>query len=141
MARSLPTIMNSLLTYIIVLLIGVAGGYFYAIAPAGERVESHSEEATMMEATGETKSLSIEIVEKAITSGETTLKVNQGDTVTLMITSDEAEEFHVHGYDASVELTPGETAELSFVAGASGRFPFELEESKTELGALEVQPQ
>lgn len=61
--------------------------------------------------------------------------------VRITITADEDEEFHVHGYDESVQLTAGEPAELTFMAGASGRFPIELEESKTELGALEVQPQ
>lgn len=110
------------------------------IAASVEVTEAPKEEMVMMEATGEEKMFHIEIVEKAITSGETTLTVNQGDTVTIMVMADEAEEFHVHGYDVSIDLMPGEMAEATFVAGASGRFPFELEESKTELGALEVQP-
>lgn len=110
------------------------------IAASVEVTQHPKEESTMMEATGETKSFSVEIAEGAITSGETTLTVEQGDTVMLHIVADEEEEFHVHGYDASVDLKPGEAAELTFVAGASGRFPFELEKRKAELGALEVQP-
>lgn len=77
---------------------------------------------------------------KKLVSGPATIKVNQGDEVTLKITSDEAEEFHVHAYDNSVELEPGKQATLTFNAKLSGRFPFELENSKTEVGVLEVQP-
>ena len=80
------------------------------------------------------------IKEKKVISGPTTIKINQGDEVTIKITSDEAEEFHVHAYDNSVELEPNKQATLTFTANLSGRFPFELENSKTEIGALEVQP-
>lgn len=80
------------------------------------------------------------IQNKKVVSGPTTIKVNQGDEVTIKITSDEAEEFHVHAYDNSVELEPGKQATLTFNAKLSGRFPFELENSKTEVGVLEVQP-
>lgn len=80
------------------------------------------------------------IQDKKLISGSATIKVTQGDEVTIKITSDEAEEFHVHAYDNSVELEPGKQATLTFTANLSGRFPFELENSKTEIGALEVQP-
>ncbi len=82
----------------------------------------------------------IVIKEKKIVSGPTTIKVNQGDEITINITADEAEEFHVHAYDNSVELEPNKEATLTFTANLSGRFPFELEQSKTEIGAIEVQP-
>ena len=77
---------------------------------------------------------------KKLVSGPATIKVTQGDEVTIKITSDESEEFHVHAYDNSVELEPNKEATLTFTAKLSGRFPFELENSKTEIGALEVQP-
>lgn len=80
------------------------------------------------------------IKEKKVVSGPATIKVNQGDEVTINITSDEAEEFHVHAYDNSIELESNVKATLTFTANLSGRFPFELEKSKTEIGALEVQP-
>ena len=82
----------------------------------------------------------LQIREKKIVTGTGVLKARVGDTVTITIVSDEADEFHVHGYDRSVDLVPGVPAALSFVADASGRFEFELEKSKTDLGALEVQP-
>jgi heme/copper-type cytochrome/quinol oxidase subunit 2 len=82
----------------------------------------------------------LNIQNKQITSGPQTIKIKQGDEVTLKITSDEDEEFHIHGYDKSIDLKPGEQATLKFTANLSGAFPFELEKSKTEIGVLEVQP-
>lgn len=89
---------------------------------------------------GESKTFDLEVHDRAIVSGASTLTVKQGDTVTITIVADEDEELHVHGYDKSVEFKAGEKASITFVANASGRFPFELEGSKTDIGALEVQP-
>lgn len=86
------------------------------------------------------KTFSIEIKDGAIVSGESTLRVTKGDKVMIHIMSDVSEEFHVHGYDTSVEIESNTMAMISLVANISGRFPFELEQSKTELGALEVNP-
>lgn len=57
------------------------------------------------------------------------VEVEQGQNVRLMISSDVAELVHVHGYNLFVELVPGETAILDFVAEAPGLFEVELEES------------
>jgi hypothetical protein len=69
------------------------------------------------------------------------LKVHQGDDVTLRITTDSAEEFHLHGYNLHAQLTPERTATLRFTAKLTGRFTYELHRSGLELGALEVYPQ
>ena len=86
------------------------------------------------------KNFPLTIANKKITSGMTTLSVNKGDSVTLSILCDEDEELHLHGYDVSADLTANVPATLTFIASTSGRFPFELEHSKTELGAVEVNP-
>ncbi len=87
-----------------------------------------------------TKTFTLVVADKKLVKGEPTLTAHVGDTVVISITADEEEEFHLHGYDRSVDLHPGEEASLTLVAEASGRFEFELEKSKVELGALEVQP-
>lgn len=90
---------------------------------------------------GATKTFDLMISGRKITSGPSTLSVTQGDSVTITVVDmDEDEELHLHGYNTSVEFKKGEKAQLTFTADASGRFPMELEGSKTELGALEVSP-
>ncbi len=86
------------------------------------------------------KIFTLQVKERKIVSGDGILKVTQGDHVVIKITADEAQEFHLHGYDRSVDLEKDKETEISFAADLTGRFVFELEESKTELGALEVNP-
>jgi plastocyanin len=73
-------------------------------------------------------------------SGPAVLKVSQGDEVTLHITADTADEFHLHGYNLVVQLLPNNTATLHVVAKLTGRFTYELHKLDLELGALEVYP-
>jgi hypothetical protein len=73
-------------------------------------------------------------------SGPAVLEVHQGDEVTLHITTDTADEFHLHGYNLLVQLLPNKTAALHFLAKLTGRFTYELHRSDLELGALEVYP-
>ena len=68
------------------------------------------------------------------------VSVTEGDQVNLEITSDRPIELHLHGYDLTVEVEPGEPGELSFGATTTGRFAIEDHETEAELGALLVQP-
>lgn len=72
--------------------------------------------------------------------GVKTFQVKQGDTVTFNISSDTEGEVHLHGYDVSTEMAPGGSVTLSLTANATGRFPMEIEDTKVEVGFLEVQP-
>lgn len=69
------------------------------------------------------------------------LKVRQGDDVKFRITSDVADEFHLHGYDLHVPVSPERSAVLEFTAKLTGRFTYELHKARLDLGALEVYPQ
>ena len=58
--------------------------------------------------------------------------------VTIRVTSDVADEVHVHGYNKTAAVAAGRTAELTFVANISGVFEVELEKSHKTLFTLEV---
>jgi len=75
-----------------------------------------------------------------LASGPATLAAREGDDIVIRVTSDRADELHLHGYDLEMMLKANEPAELSFKALRSGRFEYELHKSHTDLGALEVQP-
>ena len=77
---------------------------------------------------------------KKVVSGPTTINANQGDTVDIKITNDQAEELHLHGYDKKLELEANKQAELSVKANLTGSFEYELEHSSTTLGHLQVEP-
>ena len=68
------------------------------------------------------------------------INVEEGDFVTLRLTSESPVEVHVHGYDVEGDVLPGEETELSFEADATGRFEIEDHETEAQLGTLLVQP-
>ena len=53
------------------------------------------------------------------------IRVRQGDLVRLRWASDRPIILHLHGYDIETRVEPGTTAETTFTARASGRFPVE----------------
>jgi heme/copper-type cytochrome/quinol oxidase subunit 2 len=84
-----------------------------------------------------------EVVAVAINEGIMSppeVTVYEGELVNLQITSDRPIEVHLHGYDLTEEVEPGETAELSFEATDTGRFAIEDHNTDAEVGVLLVQP-
>lgn len=72
-------------------------------------------------------------------SGETgRVKVALGTPVTLAVSSDVADEVHVHGYDKEAQIPAGETGSVSFTADIPGVFEVELHESGLQLLQLQV---
>ena len=51
------------------------------------------------------------------------VRVKQGDVVTLRWSVDQPVILHLHGYDIERRAEPGAVGEMSFTAGATGRFP------------------
>lgn len=112
---------------ILVLITALAlGGLFFALHP-DPPAEGPQE-----------RTVDVEIREGAMQPAE--VAVDEGDEVTLQVTSDHPVELHVHGYDRELKAEPGETAELSFEATLTGRFEIEDHETGEELGTLVVQP-
>jgi hypothetical protein len=72
--------------------------------------------------------------------GPSRQRVPLNQPVVLRVTSDAADEVHVHGYDKMTDVAPGKVAEISFVANIPGTFEVELEKSRRRLTTLEVQP-
>ena len=66
--------------------------------------------------------------------------VDQGQRVVLVVSSDVADEVHLHGYDKMVDVTPGSPARLPFVASIPGRFEVELEDRGLQIADIEVRP-
>ena len=51
-----------------------------------------------------------------------TIRVKQGESVTLNLSSDRPGSFHIHGYDLQQEVVVGEVTPFQFLANATGRF-------------------
>ena len=69
-----------------------------------------------------------------------TIKVKQGDMVTLKIDAEESGEFHLHGYDIEQGIDEDEVADFYFVADATGRYRITFhpsEEAEDEMKDME----
>lgn len=82
-------------------------------------------------------------VEIAVRDGRVTpapgrVEVRLGERVTLLVTSDTADELHVHGYDESAQLPAGEPVELAFTADRAGVFDVETHGSGLVVTQLMV---
>ncbi len=66
--------------------------------------------------------------------------VAKGDRVVLVVSSDVADEVHLHGYDISRDVAAGGTVRIQFTADLPGRFEVELEERGVQIAELTVQP-
>lgn len=56
------------------------------------------------------------------------VEVAQGDNVRIVISSDRADEVHVHGYELEAEIPAGGSATVEFVADQPGSFEVEMHE-------------
>jgi cytoskeletal protein RodZ len=72
--------------------------------------------------------------------GIKTISYTKGDQVRLKVSSDVADEIHVHGYDLMKDVEKGGSVEFSFPATIEGRFEIELENAGTQIANLEVDP-
>lgn len=74
---------------------------------------------------------------KADPNGER-VSMDKGTTLVLTITSDHADEVHVHGYDIEIPVTKGATVTKEIVLDQVGRFEVESHEPAFTILQLTV---
>jgi FtsP/CotA-like multicopper oxidase with cupredoxin domain len=127
-------LVNRTVVVIVLVVLGL-GGLFLALRPdiisSGYPTETPADEP-------QERIYDVAIEGSAMNPAE--ISAEEGDFVTLRLTSESPVEVHVHGYDLEEEVSPGEETELSFEADATGRFEIEDHETEAQLGTLLVQP-
>jgi hypothetical protein len=129
---------------VLVLAIGCAGGSQPATSgPAKHHVEVTSTGGPapvtgQQPAQTRDKVISVRIKEGKVEGVPARVEVDRGTPVRLETTSDQRDELHVHGYDKTLQLTPGSPATLQFVADVPGVFEVETHDSGLLLFQLLV---
>src|SRR3954453_7161904 len=72
--------------------------------------------------------------------GLKTIRFKKGGTIDLKVQSDTAGEVHFHGYDVMKDVTKGGTVEFKMPATIDGIFEVEIEDTTTQIAAVEVIP-
>ncbi len=81
-----------------------------------------------LQATVEAVEIPVTVEGKTMNPG--TIRVKQGDMVTLKIDAEDDGEFHLHGYDIEQNIDGDAVASFYFVADATGRFKITFHHSK-----------
>ena len=128
---------------------------FFVLQPSDDSTSSSSPETTTTQAstppstttstTSQTpttlpEATVIHLVNGQPVGGKRKISVKRGDTIRLKVTSDEAGEIHVHGFDLEKETAPGAPARFMFKADIEGRFEVESHPSATQIAEISVNP-
>ena len=70
--------------------------------------------------------------------GIAALTANKGDTINLTVTSNVADEIHIHGYDLHKTVGAGGSVAFMFKATIDGNFVIELESRSEQIASLTV---
>jgi plastocyanin len=127
-----PRALVGLLT--LLLLVGGCAGK--AAPTSGSSTAGSSSSGTSGAAA--TQRIEVSIAKGKISGATGRVKVAQGTSVTLVVTSDVADEVHLHGYDIEKELEPGKPTTLQFTATLPGVFEVELHKANVVLVHLQV---
>ncbi len=101
---------------------------------------THATPAAPGNAAEDSASIELVVAKGRLVSGPSVTKVKANDRVRLAITTDAADELHLHGYNLHLPLKPGQRAVLEWLATRTGRFTYELHHADISLGAVEVYP-
>lgn len=82
----------------------------------------------------------IEVRDGEPVGGIQTLEFSAGEEVRFRVSSDEAEEIHVHGYDIAKDVPAGGTIEFDFPAELEGIYEAELEGQGVQIAELRINP-
>ena len=133
---------------VIVLVLLVAAGSFVILRPDNAEQPKSTTAATPAVASAETTAGQtapsmiggVVVKDGKPVGGIASFGTTKGQYVQISVLSDVADEVHIHGYDLSKEAVPGKTVTFDFKANLDGVFEIELENSKTQIAELKVQP-
>ncbi len=109
-------------------------------APSSDEVACANLEASDAEADAGGAVPTIEIRGDEPVGGVQELEFSAGEEIRFEVSSDRAEEVHVHGYDIAKDVPAGGSVEFAFPADIEGIFEVELEGLGTQIAELRVNP-
>jgi hypothetical protein len=84
--------------------------------------------------------VAIRVKDEKPVGGVKPITVKQGGTVRFSVSSDSAQEIHVHGYNVHKDVAAGGRVAFSFPAKIDGIFVVELEQPGVQIASLKVTP-
>jgi cytoskeletal protein RodZ len=106
--------------------------------------ETTTEETTTEETTtapaDQPQRVNVRFENGEVVGGLVEAEIEQGAQVVLTVRADVTDEVHLHGYDLTAEVAPGQPGRITFRADDVGVFEAELEELGIPIAELSVSP-
>ena len=109
-----------------------------ATVPASTATDAAPPGSTATTAPDAVRLIEVTYAGNQVAGGPQRATVRLGEKVRIRVTSDVADEVHVHTYDVRAAVAPGQPAQLDLVASIPGRHEVELEAKHRQLLVLEV---
>lgn len=119
---------------VLLLLLGGCAGK----APSASGTSSSGASAASSSGAVPGQRIEVSIAHGKVTGATGRVQVATGTPVTLVVTSDVADEVHLHGYDIEKDLEPGKPTTLQFTATMTGVFEVELHKANLVLLHIQV---
>lgn len=84
------------------------------------------------------QAVSVTVAAGKVTGDTGRIEVPRGTKVRLSVTADVADEVHVHGFELTEAVSPGQSTQLEFLADQPGVFEVELHDARLVLTRLQV---
>ena len=117
---------NKIISAVIVIALLLVGGI---ILFSGNENATEPDRVSQV---SEIQEFKIDLDNRILDSEMKIFSVNEGDRIQFIITSDKAGEFHLHGYDLTVNLDENVAESLKFLADMQGRFELEFHDSSDD---------
>jgi hypothetical protein len=126
-------------------VLALAGGLAACGSGSDETNEASTATTTRPADSPESASMGGKVPTIVIRNGEPVggikqLEYSAGDQIRFEVTSDVADEVHVHGYDLMQDVPAGGTVSFDFPAEIEGIFEAELEGRKEQIAEIRVNP-
>jgi heme/copper-type cytochrome/quinol oxidase subunit 2 len=121
-------------------LIAVAVIAFLVLKPDDSNDDAATPATTTGRATPAPAVTRIRIRSAKPVGGIAKIRVSKGERIRFEVSSDVADEVHVHGYDLKKDVRPGHSVRFDFPATIAGQFEAELESRAEQIAELTVTP-
>lgn len=138
-SRTIPLARLAAGALLLVLAAGCAsGGHQHSAAAATAPPVAATTAAPASPVQDSTRRISVAWAGGQATGDTGKIAVPLGANVEIVVTSDKADELHLHGYDLSAKVAAGGSATLRFAATIAGVFELEFHGADRELLKLQV---
>ena len=84
------------------------------------------------------KRIDITVKGKQVTPAPATVDLAVGESLTIAVTSDKANELHAHGFEKELALKAGKPGEITIKGAQTGTYEFELHDPELRLFTVAV---